>query len=158
MVATRAPGVLPAGMELLGYAGVLPFVALGGALYAIHDPELSARTARGLLAYGCAILAFVGAVHWGVLLSGGTRPDGGAIAVVGVLPCVAGAVSVVLPVTDGLGLQIIAFAALWLYEHRTLPADFLPAPYLRLRRVLTATVLTVLVAVLFGPASGPVVL
>jgi len=145
---------LPPGMRTLGYLGVVPFAALGAAMFVAHDSLAAHRLGLGLLAYGCAILAFLGAVHWGVLLSGASGTAKSSDALVAVLPAAAGAVSVVLPLTDGVGLQIISLAAFWLYEHRSVSTRLLPPPYLVLRRELTVIVLAVLVIVLFGPASG----
>ena len=151
----RRVEALPAGAELLGYAGLVPFAALCGGLLIAPDPAVRATLERALLAYGCAILSFVGAVHWGLAIGGGRRRMHAPLALlVGVVPASAGAVSVVLPTTYGLGLQVVAFAAFWLYEHRSPIGAGLPAPYLRLRRVLTLVVLAILVAALFGPVGG----
>lgn len=60
---TAATARLPASPAVLGYGGLIPFVALaaGAALGGAHADFLRA----GLFAYGAVILAFVGALHWG---------------------------------------------------------------------------------------------
>lgn len=55
----------PRSVAWLGYGGLLPFVAL--ALACVLDGAVPWRFA--LLSYGALILAFVGALHWGVALS-----------------------------------------------------------------------------------------
>jgi hypothetical protein len=87
------------------------------------------------LAYGAVLLASAGAVHFGLALGGrlawGPRRLLGAA-----LPVICGAASIVLSGQRGLGLLVIGFGVLWLYEHRRMK-DELPAAYLSLRRNLS---------------------
>ena len=56
--------------EIVSYAGVVPFVLclLGVALLPTYGQrELAQRIA---ISYGAVVLAFVGAVHWGLALAG----------------------------------------------------------------------------------------
>lgn len=133
---------MPPGASALGYGGLVPFVAavLGIALL---DGEPRAMAARALLAYGAVILSFLGAVHWGLLLA---RPSADAARrlLAGVLPSLAGWIALLLPVRFGLTLLVVAFGALWLYEHRVLGVKFLPEAYLVLRRNLTLGVCSLL--------------
>ncbi len=146
---------LPGGMLALGYAGLLPFVALVIGLFFIHDLALQTLLAKGLLAYGAAILSFLGAVHWGWILArkGEGNDSAGALAV-GILPASSAALSLILSISYGLGLQIISFAAFWLYERRV-AAQWLPESYLALRMRLTLIVLGSLVLALMGPLASP---
>jgi hypothetical protein len=133
---------LPAGAAALGHAGLLPFVA-GVLGIALLDGEPRALAARTLIAYGAVILSFLGAVHWGLVLA---RPTSSAARhlIVGVLPSLAGWIALLLPPRHGLALLVVAFGALWLYEHRVLGTRLLPAAYLRLRRSLTLAVCSLL--------------
>ena len=59
----------PRPAPLLGYLGLLPFVAGALALW-LAPPDLAAKASRALLYYGAVILSFMGAVHWGLAMHG----------------------------------------------------------------------------------------
>lgn len=62
-------------VHLLGYGGLIPFVLLALACWVVHPGWLGAFI-KGQLAYGIAILSFLGGIHWGAaLLSQGLSPD-----------------------------------------------------------------------------------
>ena len=67
---TRAEKVISA----LGYAGLTPFVAACGLLYAGEE----ARASQLFLSYSAIILSFLGGTHWGRLLSSGKTLELGA--------------------------------------------------------------------------------
>jgi len=144
----RPDSSLPSGASALGYGGLVPFVAavLGIALL---EGEARAYAARALLAYGAVILSFLGAVHWGLLLTR-SLPDVPVRLFAGVLPSLAGWIALLLPERYGLALLVVAFGAFWLYEHRMLGARLLPEPYLALRRNLTLGVCALLTLGLFA--------
>jgi hypothetical protein len=118
--------------EIVGYAGVVPFVLC----------LLGIAAQRIAISYGAVVLAFVGAVHWGLALAGqlSWRPVrlGGAV-----LPALTGAASAVLGGQRGLALLVVGFGVFWLYEHRNVGAE-LPGDYLSLRRNLSLVVCTLL--------------
>jgi hypothetical protein len=59
---------IPLAPLALGLAGLGPFIALSLTL-ALHGPTLAGiAIAPALLAYGAAILSFLGGVHWGLAL------------------------------------------------------------------------------------------
>jgi hypothetical protein len=64
----------PQRVALLGYGGLLPFIAtaLGGAL----DDSHAAIWLDALHAYGAVILSFVGALHWGFAMLATDLDDG----------------------------------------------------------------------------------
>jgi hypothetical protein len=64
---SMSPTSPPQHVALLGYGGLLPFMAFGAAI--IFFPEDSGFAARALLAYGAVILSFVGALHWGFAMN-----------------------------------------------------------------------------------------
>jgi hypothetical protein len=151
--AGRAPGALPPGTDALGYGGLLPFALLTAVLWVVAPAQrLHGLALTGLLAYGAVILAFLGAVHWGFVLS---RPTSRAPLQLslGVVPALVGAVTLAMRPEPALVTQMIAFGALWLYEHRVLGAEVLGKPYLDLRRTLTIAVLVIQLFALFGPVS-----
>jgi len=128
--------------ETVSYAGVAPFVLclLGvGMLPGYEERELAQRIA---IAYGAVVLAFAGAVHWGLALAGrlpwSPLRIGGAV-----LPALIGATAAVLGGQRGLALLVVGFGSFWLYEHRSAGAE-LPAGYLGLRRSLSLVVCALL--------------
>jgi uncharacterized protein DUF3429 len=128
--------------EIVSYAGVVPFVLclLGVAfLPSYGQRELAQRIA---ISYGAVVLAFIGAVHWGLALAGrmAWRP----VRVAGsIVPALLGAAGVLLGGQRGLALLVVGFGVFWLYEHRSVGAE-LPAAYLSLRRNLSLVVCTLL--------------
>jgi hypothetical protein len=126
---------LPPVVEIVGYAGVAPFVLclLGEVMLPGYEQrDLAQRIA---VAYGAAVLTFVGAVHFGFALAGGfvltpLRAAGASF------PAAVAAAAVVLGGQHGLALLVVGLGVFWLYEHRRLAQD-LPAEYVRLRRNLS---------------------
>lgn len=56
-------------MDVLGYAGLIPFLGFA-ALTALNDDMDMARTlATYNLLYGLAVISFLGAVHWGLAIA-----------------------------------------------------------------------------------------
>ncbi len=129
--------------SLLGYGGLLPFLA--GAVLAWAGAIDPALASRAFVGYGAAILAFLGGLQWGIAL----LPDTERLAerlVVGVLPALAAWVALLLPTFAALVLLLAAFAALLAWEHAR-PARALPPWYLPLRLRLTLIVAVCHVAV-----------
>jgi Protein of unknown function (DUF3429) len=128
--------------EIVSYAGVAPFVLclLGIALL----PNYAARelAQRIAISYGAVVLAFIGAVHWGLALAG--RLSWRVARVVGaVAPALLGVAATVLGGQHGLALLVVGFGVFWLYEHRVVGTE-LPPAYLSLRRNLSLAVCTLL--------------
>ena len=125
---------LPRLARHLGLAGLIPFLA-GGVGVALGFSSL----AFPLAAYGATILAFLGAVHWGLALRapaaevGATWPRLG----LGVVPQLVGWVALLLPI--GAGLALVAAGLLVTAAMETLAArrGLLPWDYLRLRWLLS---------------------
>lgn len=94
----------------LGYAGLLPFV--GGAVLAwlLARPDYldeHAFVMQGLSAYAATVIAFLGALHWGLVMR---QPEPGALRW-GVLPALFAWVGLLMPAYAGLvvhGLLLIA--------------------------------------------------
>ena len=143
---------LPPHATTLGYGGWIPFAALTLAPWVVDEPVLQTWLLRGLLAYGATILAFLGAVHWGFVLARGA-PRPALVLALGTVPALVGTASLMLTPPTALVTQMIAFGAIWLYEHRVLGEAVLGKAYLDLRRTLTIGVLLILTVALFGPMS-----
>lgn len=55
-------------LNLLGYAGLIPFLGLGAAAHFIHDAQLQTLLLKANALYGASIVSFLGAIHWGLAL------------------------------------------------------------------------------------------
>lgn len=135
------PGI-PVPAIILGWAGVIPFAGLSLATLLGILP-LSAGPA--LVAYGAAILSFMGGVQWGVAMRAGDGFDrswtGYAVSVV---PALLGWTALLLPFRPGLGLLVAGFAALLAYDLWTVRRGLAPPWYASLRRQLTAAAVILL--------------
>lgn len=124
--------------EWLGYLGLAPLVlclAGVGLLPGYAGRELAQHIA---LAWGAVLLAFTGAVHFGLALAGRLPWELRCLAAA-VLPAAVGAAAVIAGGQRGLALLVVGFGLFWLYEHRVLGAA-LPPPYLSLRRNLSLAI------------------
>lgn len=115
LTAEQKPDLNPPPLvALLGYGGLIPFLAL--ALARPLLPEFDARLSEWLLAYGAVILSFVGALHWGFAM---TLKDLGLQArsqrfVWSVIPALIGFVALLLSAPLGFTLLVAGFAlAYW---------------------------------------------
>ncbi len=128
--------------EMVGYAGLLPFLAalLGVGLASDYAQRDFAQ--RLGLGYGAAILSFVGAVHWGLAVAGRWAWTPGTIAG-SILPSVVATAAVLIGGQRGLALLAVGFGLFWVYEHRRRGGE-LPAGYLALRRNLSLVVCALL--------------
>lgn len=125
---------------MLGYAGLVPFVACALVLLAGGDPQWRHVAERVLIGYGAVVLAFLGGVHWGLALRG--QPDRTAtMLAIGAMPALAGVATTFLAFDMAVVVQVALFGGFWLYEHRVLGPGLVPAPYLALRRWLTVVVI-----------------
>ncbi len=134
----------------LGYSGLCPFVALA-ALSFLVGPEHKAALVFCLLAYGGAILSFLGAIHWGFTMR--DEPPAAVELVWGVLPSLLAWISLLVPVELGLLIVTVALAGCFLMDARSYPrfglSHWLP---MRLHLTLVAGVST-LAPALFGLAG-----
>lgn len=126
---------LPRPASILGPAGLIPFagLALGSLLGWPWAPA-------ALAAYGATILAFLGAVHWGLALR---APDGerwaewGRIGL-GVLPSLLAWVALLLPLPTGLVVLAAGVLATAAVETWATARGLVPRAYLKLRWILSA--------------------
>jgi hypothetical protein len=139
----------PTLVALLGYGGLIPFIALALANMAL--PSASAQWSHWLLAYGAVILSFVGALHWAFAM---TLKDLGLKArgqrfVWSVVPALIGFAALVLPVPLGFTLLVVGFAlAYWqdaLLANQVMLAPWYPRLRARLSVVASICLLTGLV-------------
>jgi hypothetical protein len=133
--------------EWVGYLCVAPLVAGLAAVGLMEGYAAREMAQRATIAWGAALLAFTGAVHWGLALAGrlSWQPAHLAGALV---PLLAAAAAVLIGGQRGLALLVIGFGGLWLYEHRVLGTQ-LPPDYLNLRRQLSIAICLLLAFTMF---------
>src|SRR5260370_6260976 len=144
---------LPPSAWALGLLGLLPFIGTALAALSLPEPAASSWLAP-LAAYGAVTLGFLGGVHWGLVLAPAeiapSRP--GLRLLLGVLPSLIGWAALLMPllfpVESALAVLAAGFAATILVESRLARIGLAPAPYLRLRWVLSVVAVLVLLATL----------
>lgn len=120
-------------MIVLGYLGLLPFLAASLGVWALDD-FLNAFSQRAFLTYSAAILCFLAGTLWGETLPEPAKGQGAAILVSnGVVLFVVFALLTAQPVVAAALLLLGHMAQLW-FERQSLER---PAWYVRLRSILT---------------------
>jgi len=135
--ATRPPLLVVA----LGYLGLLPFV--GGAL-SIWVLPLGWRgfVLEALLDYAAVILAFMGAIHWGLAMRA-EHSEGASLQLgFSVIPPLLGwlAIASGMPLLAALPLMLVSFVGLYLADLHAVRLGLAPQWYPALRMPLTAIV------------------
>lgn len=123
----------------LGFAGLLPFLFCLPANYFLDDP-FRGFALDGFIAYSVVILAFTGAVHWGVALKAEENRDLGKVLAVSVLPSLLGWISLLLPQLFALIILNFAFPSVFIHERFSELSALLPDWFMRLRIQLTLIV------------------
>ena len=127
---------------LLGYAGLTPFV--GGALGIWIIPAgWRAFVLSSLLDYAAVILAFMGAIHWGLAMRAEAKDERAQIQLaLSVIPPLLGWLAIAPGVPIGLALPmlLLAFVGLYLADLRAVRLGLAPRWYTRLRTPLTLIV------------------
>jgi hypothetical protein len=137
--------------EWAGYLMVAPLAACLAGVGLSPGYPMQELAQRSAIAWGAVLLAFTGAVHWGLALAGRLpwQRAHGALAA----PLI-GAAGVVVGGQRGIALLAVGFGGFWLYEHRVL-GELLPAAYLGLRRQLSLAICVLLAVILFvSDAAG----
>jgi Protein of unknown function (DUF3429) len=122
----------------IGAGGLVPFVALSGAVWAAPEAYTPALL-NWLSSYAAIIGSFLGAVHWGVALlhPAMTEQDRGVFMTWSIVPALAGWFSLLMPMKTCL-LMLIATYVIQFAADRQLASRFnVPDWYLRLRSGLT---------------------
>jgi hypothetical protein len=137
---------MPRAPVWLGTAGLVPFVVLTSALYALHDGNTPVLLVW-LTAYGAVTLSFVGAIHWGVAMVHQQMPDSerGVFMAWSVVPALAGWIALLLPAKAGLLLLGATFTVHYAADRQFAQRFKLPRWYLPLRGGLTAIVVLCLI-------------
>lgn len=138
--------------RMLGFAGLIPFVCLALWLYGIApDHAWRQGTITLLLAYGAAILSFLGGARWGVAMSR-EREDAGLDYALAMAPPLIGWVAVVTPVPYAFALLAAAFAAQGAWDTLAEYQGKAPRWYAKLRTTLTVVVVASMLVALAATA------
>ncbi len=137
---------------LLGYAGLIPFISGAIGIW-ITPPAWRTDVLTALLHYAAVILAFMGAIHWGLAMAREHQDDAAHRQLgLSVLPALLGwlAISSGLPALLALALLISGFIGLYLADVHAVKLELAPRWYTALRKPLTAVVLISLLAAWVG--------
>ena len=135
---------LPLSAGWLGSLGAVPFVGLAGTV-----PFLSGAprmiVAHALVAYGAAILSFLGGVHWGLAVRSRSSLDNGKLwLTLSVIPPLAGWAALLVTETPGLFTLAIAVAVMLWVDIWATRVGQAPLWYPKLRIPLTCVVVAAL--------------
>lgn len=150
-----SPGVslqIPRAAIWLGAAGLIPFAAGSVAIW-VFPPQALTWVVFALVAYGAVILSFMGAVHWGLVISSSgceARGEATRWLVLGVIPALLAWLALLISALEALILLTAAFAGVYALDRMAIAAGLAPAWYGGLRLRLTALVLTCLLAAIAG--------
>jgi hypothetical protein len=137
--------------SLLGYAGLIPFVS---AALGIWLTPLAWRpfVLDALLDYAAVILAFMGAIHWGLAMRAEASDTRAQLQLgLSVLPPLLGWLAIAgSPVMFAFPLMLLAFIALYLADLRATKLALAPRWYPALRTPLTLVVCLSLVLAWIG--------
>jgi hypothetical protein len=137
---------MPRAPVWLGTAGLIPFVVLTSALYALPEGYTPVLLVW-LTAYAAVALSFVGAIHWGAAMvhERMAEADRGVFMAWSVVPALAGWMALLLPAKGGLLLLGATFVVHYAADRQFAQRFALPRWYLRLRGGLTAIVVLCLI-------------
>jgi len=149
------PDPIPRLAFWLGTSGLLPFVVLTSALYAMPEGT-NPMLVVWLSAYSAVSLSFVGAVHWGVAMlhQQMREADRGLFMAWSVVPALAAWAALLLPAKTGLLLMASTFVVHYAADRQLGQRFGLPLWYLKLRGGLTAVVVLCLIMAILRLARG----
>ena len=128
----------------LGALGALPFVGLAGAMPLLGGAP-RVFVGHALVAYGAAILSFLGGVHWGLAIRSESRRQGERLwLTLSVIPALAGWAALLAAETPALFDLAVAVAAMLGVDIWAARVGQAPPWYPRLRIPLTCVVVAAL--------------
>jgi len=104
---------------VLGFGGLIPFVALAVAAWLTEGPQRS-QCLYALLAYGATILSFLGATHWGLALRDPVAPSVGLL-VWGVGPSLMAWLALLVGTAGGLWMLAAGLWVCYAVDRRVYP-------------------------------------
>ena len=137
-------------VQQLGYAGLIPFLLMMLGVW-FADVSWLGDFVKGQLAHGMVILSFLGGVHWGAALLGGSMDETGIRKALswGVTPSLI-AWSATLFGGFGFAVLMAGFVAALQVDKQMYPAYGMPDWLLILRKKLTIVVVLSLILTVIG--------
>lgn len=130
--------------HLLGFGGLIPFVLMMLACWVVQ-PDWLGSFIKGQLAYGIAVLSFLGGIHWGAALTFGelSAEQVKRVLIWSVIPPL---LAWFATMAGGFGFAVlmIGFAAAYQADKRIFAWYRIPAWFIELRLRLTAVVIVAL--------------
>lgn len=141
------PHDIPLPAKVLGYAGLIPFLASALAAWILpYEHLLLAQSVQ--VAYGAVILSFMGAVHWGLAMAG-TGVEGRPWRAMtwkrlggSVVPALIGWLALLIFPLWGQALLFLGFVLVFLGDVTMVKLEAAPPWYPKLRKPLTVIVLS----------------
>ncbi len=132
---------IPPPYAVPGAAGLLPFAAGAAAAWVVPDAD-SGLVLGWLAAYAAVILAFVGALHWGVAMMDAAAPrrDQWLASLWSVTPALVAWAALQLPTRTGVAVMAGTFVLQYAMDRRLARRHAVPVWFLPLRLRLTAVV------------------
>jgi hypothetical protein len=148
---------IPALPLALGLAGLAPFIALALAVALQHREIAGVDAAAALLAYGAAILSFLGGAHWGLALRHPSPTIRNGLYVMAMVPPLWAWAALLLGGASGLALLAAGLALHGGLDGVRATRFAAPRWYPRLRLLLAAlaTIATVAAAVVIASQQAP---
>ncbi len=137
--------------KALGYAGLIPFVVFSIGAW-VRLPYVD-NAIPVLVAYAAVILAFMGAVHWGIALSS-AKSGRSPYYIASVVPALVAWLALLMPESYAIPVLLTAFIVLLAYDSAVTKPQQFPEWYVPLRIKLTLVVALCLASTL--PLSYPV--
>ncbi|MEO8627752.1 MAG: DUF3429 domain-containing protein [Betaproteobacteria bacterium] len=133
----------------LGTAGLVPFVVITSALWALPEAYAPALL-FWLTSYAAIVLSFIGAVHWGAAMLHPSMPEHeqGVFMTWSIVPAIVAWVTLLMPVKTGLLLLIATYVIQFAADRQFAQRFTLPLWYLRMRAGLTSVAVLCLVMAL----------
>lgn len=152
--ATQAANAAETAGRLVGWLGLAPFIVLSLWLYGIApDHPWRDGTVLLLTVYSAIVLSFLGGIRWGLALWSGDG-DSRAEFWLAIVPALVGWLAVVIPVPLSFALLAVAFAAHGAWDALAVHRHHAPAWYGRVRMVLTACTVALLLIAFAATSSG----
>lgn len=128
--------------RLLGYAGLVPFIALAG-ISAFGPHNWHAQALSALVAYGALILSFLGGITWGMAVRESQADQ--RLYLLSMVPFFMAWASVLLPIWAGVWLLVVAFLVALVNDHMVSRLSSAPAWFFTMRIILTGVVVACLI-------------
>lgn len=123
--------------RLLGFAGLVPFIVFSAGAWTTLPIMQNAHFV--LLTYAAVILSFMGAVHWGLAMSGNDTRSKFQLGA-SVLPALLGWLALLIPMLYGYVLLVVCFTGLLMADKLASSKGLVPDWYLPMRIRLTSVV------------------